>query len=124
VNLPFLPNLLFPFAVDGFYDRRPRISQDGEFAAIGRSRTAWVFVDSDSDWGSEIFLLKLHPLARVATLRIGLGGMGALAVDHRKGTIRLVGYWKDRWHDLQSSDQHPGKWKDTPTEPPPRPTNK
>jgi hypothetical protein len=68
-------------------------------------------VDMDRAWGSEIALVKTHPLAISTILKTGKGGISAVAIDHRNGTVRLVGFWKDRWHDLQYDEQHPGKWK-------------
>jgi len=54
-------------------------------AATGRTRVAWVLVDTDRDWGSEVLLLNLHPLGVVATLRTGKGGIGALAARSLRG---------------------------------------
>ena len=112
VRLPFFPNLLGPLVPDWFYARRPAISQDGQIAAIVRTRVAWVLVDTDRDWGSEIVLLKTDPLAVSTVLKTGKGGIGAVAVDHRNGIVRLVGFWKGRWHDLKYDEQHSGKWTD------------
>jgi hypothetical protein len=109
VNLPFFPNLLGPLVPDWFQALKPAISYDGKFAAIARTRVAWVLVDTDRDWGSEIVLLRMHPLAIAKELKIGKGGIGAVAVDHRNGVVRLVGFWKGRWHDVQCGEGHLGK---------------
>ena len=106
VNLPFFPNLLGPLVPDWFQALKPAISHDGKFAAIARTRVAWVFVDTDRDWGSEIVLLRMHPLAVAKELKIGKGGIGAVAVDHRNGVVRLVGFWKGRWHNVQCGEEH------------------
>ncbi len=110
VSLPYFPNLLGPLVPDWFYARRPAISKDGQIAAIVRTRVAWVLVDTDRDWGSEIVLLKTDPLAVTTVLKTGKGGIGAVAVDHRNGIVRMVGFWKGRWHDLKYDEGHPGKW--------------
>jgi hypothetical protein len=109
VDLPYLPNLLGPLVPDWFYARKPELSSDGQIAAIGRTRVAWVLVDTDRDWGSEIVLLNMHPLGLITTLKTGKGGIGAIAVDHRGGNIRMVGFWKERWHDLRWDERH-DKW--------------
>lgn len=31
-------------------------------------------------------------------------------IDHRNGIVRLVGFWKERWHDMKYDEHHPGKW--------------
>jgi hypothetical protein len=72
-----------------------------------------VLVDTNRDWGSEIVLLKTHPLAVATVLKTGKGGIGAIAIDHRNGIVRLVGFWKQRWHDMKYDEQHPGKWTET-----------
>lgn len=110
VSLPSVPNFFGPLVPNWFDVFRPQISHDGEVAAIGRLRVAWVLVDTDRDWGSEIVLLRMHPLAVTTTLRTGKGGIGAIAVDHRYGIVRLIGFWKERWHDLQYDERNPGKW--------------
>jgi WD40 repeat protein len=112
IRLPFIPNPLIPFAVDRFDVAGLATSSDNEIAAIGRERVAWVFVDTDRDWGSQVVLLNLHPLHVLTTLRTGKGGIQALAVDHRSGLIRLVGFWNGRWHDMHSDDAHPDRWKE------------
>jgi hypothetical protein len=86
------------------------VSSDGKFAAIGRSRIAWVLVDTDRDWGSEICMLATNPLRLITTLKTGLGGIQALAINHRDNTIRLVGFWKNSWHDLRWDENHPRRW--------------
>jgi hypothetical protein len=111
VRLPFFPNLFGPLVPDWFSVQLLELSHDGEFAAVARTRIAWVMVDTDRDWGSEIALVKTHPLAISTVLKTGKGGISAVAIDHRNGTVQLVGFWKDRWHDLQYDEQHPGKWK-------------
>jgi len=115
VSLPFFPNLLGPLVPDWFYVRQPAPSPDGRFAAIARTRVAWVLVDTDRDWGSEVLLLTLHPLSVIETLRTGRGGIGALALDHRNGAARLVGFWADHWHDLRWEEARKGKWQQTAT---------
>jgi len=109
VNLPFFPNLLWPLVPDWFVPLSPTISHDGEVAAIGRTRVAWVLEDTDRDWGSEIVLLRMHPLTVTARVKTGKGGIGAIAVDHRNRVTRLVGFWKGSWHELQCAEQHPDK---------------
>ncbi|HEU4414541.1 MAG TPA: hypothetical protein VFT65_07125, partial [Candidatus Angelobacter sp.] len=54
VTLPHFPNLFRPLVPDWFYASQPEISPDGEVAAVARTRVAWVLVDTDRDWGSEI----------------------------------------------------------------------
>jgi hypothetical protein len=110
VRLPYVPNLFGPLVPDWFGVERPAISSDGEIAAVARMRVAWVLVDTDRDWGSEIVLLKTHPLSIATVLKTGKGGIGTIAVDHRNGIVRLVGFWKEQWHDLKYDEQHPGKW--------------
>ncbi|MBZ5491237.1 MAG: hypothetical protein LAO76_09930 [Acidobacteriia bacterium] len=110
VTLPYFPNLLRPVVPDWFYVDGKEISRDGEIAAVARTRVAWVLVDTDRDWGSEIVLLKMQPLAVATVLKTGKGGIGTIAVDHRNGMVRLVGFWKERWHDMKYDEQHPGKW--------------
>jgi len=110
VTLPHFPNLLGPLVPDWFYASQPEISPDGEIAAVVRTRVAWVLVDTDRDWGSEIVVLKTQPLAVATVLKTGKGGIRAVAIDHRNGVVRLVGFWHGRWHDMKYDDQHPGKW--------------
>lgn len=110
VRLPYVPNLFGPLVPDWFGVEQPAISSDGETAAVARTRVAWVLVDTDRDWGSEIVLLNTHPLAVATVLKTGKGGIGAIAVDHRNGMVRLVGFWKEQWHDLKYDEQHPRKW--------------
>ena len=109
VSLPYFPNLLGPLVPDWFQALRPAISHDGEVAAIGRTRVAWVLVDTDRDWGSEIVLLRMHPLTVATKFKTGKGGIAAVAVDHRNGIVRFVGFWKGMWHELQCDDRNPGK---------------
>ena len=106
--LPFFPNLLGPLVPDWFVDHKPAVSQDGGVAAVGRTRIAWVLVDTDQDWGSEVVVLKLHPLAVMATLRTGKGGIRAVAIDHRNGSVRVVSFWNEQWHEARCDDAHPG----------------
>jgi hypothetical protein len=115
VNLPFFPNLFGPLVPDWFHAQRPVPSQDGQVVAIARTRVAWVLVDTDRDWGSEVLLLKLNPLGVVTTLKTGKGGIRALVVDHRSGATRLVGFWKDHWHDLRWEEGGRGKWQESET---------
>jgi hypothetical protein len=115
VSLPFFPNLLVPLVPDWFYVRGVVPSPDGQMAAIGRTRVAWVLIDTDRDWGSEVLLLKLHPLSMVAPLRTGKGGIRALALDHRSGAAHLVAVWGDRWHDLRWEETGKGKLQETAT---------
>jgi hypothetical protein len=110
IRLPYVPNLFGPLVPDWFGADRIAISSDGEMAAMARTRVAWVLVDTDRDWGSEIVLLKTHPLAIATVLKTGKGGIAAIAVDHRNGIVRLVGFWKGQWHDMTYDEQHPGKW--------------
>jgi hypothetical protein len=110
ITLPHFPNLFGPLVPDWFYASQPGISPDGEIAAVARTRVAWVLVDTDRDWGSEIIVLKTQPLAVATVLKTGKGGIGAVAIDHRNGVVRLVGFWKERWHDMTYDEQHPGKW--------------
>jgi hypothetical protein len=70
-------------------------------AAVARTRVAWLLVDTDRDWGSEIILLRMHPLSVLATYKTGKGGVGSFAVDHHNSVIRVVGYWKHRWNNLR-----------------------
>jgi hypothetical protein len=112
VKLPAFPNLLGPLVPDWFYVRELEMSQDGEFAAIARTRVAWVLVDTDRDWGSEIVILKAASFTVDTVLKTGKGGIQALAIDHRDGVIRLVGFWKGRWHDLKYDGDHPGRWQE------------
>jgi hypothetical protein len=109
VPLPYFPNLLGPLVPDWFKAHAPAVSHDGEIAAIGRTRIAWVLVDTDRNWGSEIVLLRMHPLAVFTKVKTGMGGLTAIAVDHRNGIVRLVGFWKGSWHDLQCEEQYPEK---------------
>ena len=110
VRLPHSPNLLGPLVPDWFNVRQPQISSDGEVAAVARTRVAWVLVDTDRDWGSEIVVLKTQPLAVSTVLKTGKGGIGSVAIDHRNGAVRLIGFWNGRWHDMKYDDHHPGKW--------------
>lgn len=117
VGLPFFPNLLGPLVPNWFTDRKPAVSQDGTVAAVGRTRIAWVLVDTDRDWGSEIVVLKLHPLAVFATLKTGRGGMRTVAIDHRDGFIHVVSFWDEQWHEMKCDDVHPSgcHWQRMPT---------
>jgi hypothetical protein len=108
-SLPFFPNLLGPLVFDWFQAHKPAISHDGKVAAVGRTRVAWVLVDTDRDWGSEILLLNIRPLRMKATVKAGKGGIGALAVDHRNGVVRIVGFWGNRWHELTCGDGDSGR---------------
>lgn len=110
VRLPYRPNLFGPLVPDWFYVSQPEISLDGGIAAVARKRVAWVMVDTDRDWGSEIVVLKTQPLAVATVLKTGKGGIRAVAIDHRNGVVRLVGFWNGRWHDMKYDDQHAGKW--------------
>jgi hypothetical protein len=112
VSLPYTPNLLGPLVPDWFYARDLAASPDEQIVAVGRTRVAWVLVDTDRDWGSEVVLLQLQPLKVLATLKTGTGGISALAVDHRNDSVRVLGFWKDRWHDLTWNAASPNKWKD------------
>lgn len=114
VSLPYFPNLLVPFAVDWFYPKYLVASSDEQIAVVGRKRVAWVFIDTDRDWGSEVVLLQMQPLKVLATLKTGAGGIGALAVDHRDRSVRLLGFWKDQWHDLSWNAASPSRWKNAP----------
>lgn len=109
VSLPFFPNLFGPLVPDWFHAYQPALSHDGEFAAIARTRVAWVLVDSDRDWGSEIVLLRMHPLAVATRLKIGKGVVGQVAVDHQDGIVRLVGFWKGSWHEVKCDDRQLNK---------------
>ena len=113
VSLPFVLNTIWLLMPDWYWVQQPRLSPDGEIAAVGRSLVAWVLVDGDRDWGSEIVILKTHPLTVAATIKTGKGGVSGLSVDHRNGMIRVAGYWGARWHDVQR-DEHKsfGKWMD------------
>jgi hypothetical protein len=111
VDLPIPTNMWGALVPDWLYADTPRLSSDGQIAAIYRSRVAWVLVDTDRDWGSEVNLLDTDPLRVITTYKTGHGGIQALAVDHRNSTIRLVGFWKDHWHDLRWDQNHPGIWK-------------
>lgn len=101
LKLPFISNPFHALVPDWFGVRNPKLSPDGEVAAIARTRIAWVLNDTDRDWGSEIILLQTQPLGVLATYKTGRSGVGAIAVDHRNGITRLVGYWNHRWHDLR-----------------------
>jgi hypothetical protein len=108
-SLPYFPNLFGPLVPDWFADLEPSVSRDGKIAAVARTRVAWVLVDTDRDWGSEIVLLKLQPPAAVTKLKTGKGGIAAMAVDHDDGKVRLVGFWGGRWHELRCDDNHPNE---------------
>lgn len=111
-KLPFIRNLFQPLVPDWFGVRKPEVSADGEMAAVARTRVAWVLVDTDRDWGSEIILLRMHPLSVLTTYKTGRGGIGSFAVDHHNdGVIRVVGYWKHRWNNLRCDQS--GKCKNT-----------
>ncbi|HEY2912905.1 MAG TPA: hypothetical protein VGK21_06070 [Candidatus Angelobacter sp.] len=110
VRLPYVPNLFGPLVPDWFGIHQPALSSDGEIAAVARTRVAWVLIDTGRDWGSEIVLLKTHPLSVATVVKTGKGGIGAIAVDHHNGIVRLVGFWKEQWHDMKYDEQHPGKW--------------
>lgn len=111
LTLPHFPNLFGPLVPDWFYASQPEISSDGEIAAVARTRVAWILVDTDRDWGSEIVVLKTQPLAVATVLKTGKGGIRAVAIDHGNGVVRLVGFWNGRWHDMKYDDQHVGKWE-------------
>jgi hypothetical protein len=113
VDLPFLPNLLKPVVPDWFYVHPLVHSADERFIAIGRSRVAWVLIDTDRDWGSEVLVLDVHSLAVVSTLKVGRGGIHSLAIDHRDGTIHLAGYWGGRWHDLIRDEKERSDWRES-----------
>jgi hypothetical protein len=117
VALPFFPNLFGPLVPDWFTYRKPAVSQDGTVAAVGRTRVAWVLVDTDRDWGSEVIVLKLHPLAVLATLKTGKGGIRTVAVDHRDGFVRVVSFWNEQWHEMKCDDVRPSgcHWQRMPT---------
>jgi hypothetical protein len=108
-SLPYFPNLFGPLVPDWFADLKPSVSRDGKIAAVARTRVAWVLVDTDRDWGSEIVLLNLQPLAVITKLKTGKGGIAAMAVDHDDGKVRLVGFWGGRWHELRCDDNHPNE---------------
>jgi hypothetical protein len=108
-SLPYFPNLFGPLVPDWFADLKPAVSRDGKVAAVARTRVAWVLVDTDRDWGSEIVLLTLQPPAVITKLKTGKGGIAALAVDHDDGKVRLVGFWGGRWHDLRCDDNRPNE---------------
>jgi hypothetical protein len=116
VGLPFFPNLLGPLVPDWFTDRKPEVSHDATVAAVGRTRIAWVLVDTDRDWGSEVVVLKLHPLAVLATLKTGKGGIRTVAIDHREGFVRVVSFWDEQWHEMKCDDVHPRRchWQRMP----------
>src|SRR5438270_1020417 len=111
VSLPHSPNFFGPLVPDWFYASQPEITPDGKVATVARTRVAWVLTDTDRDWGSQIVVLKTQPLSVVTVLNTGKGGIRGIAVDHRNGMVRLVGFWNGRWHDMKYDDQHPGKWK-------------
>jgi hypothetical protein len=113
VELPFFPNLLKPLVPDWFYVHQLVRSADDRFIAIGRSRVAWVLVDTDRDWGSEVLILDTDSLAVLSTLNVGRGGIHSLAIDHWDGTIHLVGYWGGRWHDLIRDQQGRSDWRES-----------
>jgi hypothetical protein len=113
VRLPASPNFIGPLVPDWFNVGELQISQDNEFAAIARTRVAWVLVDTGRDWGSEIVILKTGSFTVDTVLKTGKGGIQALAIDHRNGILRLVGFWKGRWHDLKYDGDHPGRWKES-----------
>lgn len=71
---------------------------------------AWVFVDTDRDSGHEIDLVSTSPLKYAADYTTGEGGVQALVVDHQGNIVRIVGFWKDEWHELRWDESHPGKW--------------
>lgn len=104
ISLPYTPNLLRPLVPDWYYAKRPAISSDGEIAAVPRNHVAWVMVDTDRDWGSDIVVLKLQPLKVIARLKTGQGGLGGVSVAHSDGIIRLVGFWHGKWHDLKCKE--------------------
>lgn len=112
VSLPFVPNLARLVVPDWFFDHQPAISNDGEFAAVARTRVAWILVDNDRDWGSEIVLLKLHPLSVLTKVKLGkVGGIQDIALDHRNSSLRLVGFWKGKWHEVECDERHLTKCK-------------
>lgn len=113
IDLPFFPNLLNSVVPDWFYVRHLVRSADDRFIAIGRSRVAWVLIDTDRDWGSEILVLDTHSFKVFSTLKVGLGGIQSLAIDHREGKIRLVGYWRGRWHDIAKDEQGRSDWRES-----------
>jgi hypothetical protein len=108
-SLPYFPNLFGPLVPDWFVDLKPAVSHDGKIAAVGRTRVAWVLVDTDRDWGSEIILLKLQPPMVITKLKVGKGGIGAMAVDHDDGKVRIAGFWGRRWHELRCDDNQPAE---------------
>ncbi|QNI30677.1 hypothetical protein H7849_16255 [Alloacidobacterium dinghuense] len=112
-DLPFFPNLLKPVVPDWFYVHQIVHSADDRFIAIGRSRVAWVLVDTDRDWGSEVLVLDAHSLTVVSALKVGRGGIHSLAIDHRERSIRLAGYWGGRWHDLTRDEQERSDWRES-----------
>ena len=111
LDLPVPRNIWGRLVPDWMYSGAPLISSDGQIAAVIRSHVAWVLVDTDRDWGSEVDVLTTKPLRLITSYKTGLGGIGALAVDHRDSNIRVVGFWKGRWHDLRWDEKHPGDWK-------------
>ncbi|HYX53150.1 MAG TPA: hypothetical protein VE783_06845 [Candidatus Limnocylindrales bacterium] len=111
ISLPFTPNLLRPLVPDWYYAKQPAISADAGIAAVPRHHVAWVLVDTDRDWGSDIVVLRLHPLKVIARLKTGQGGLGAVSVAHSDGIIRLVGFWHGKWHQLQCKEDDSAECK-------------
>jgi hypothetical protein len=111
MDMPVPRNIWGRLVPDWMFSRAPLLSPDGQIAAVIRSHVAWVLVDTDRDWGSEIDLLSTKPLRLIAAYKTGLGGIGALAVDHRNSAIHIVGFWNGKWHDLRWDENHPGSWK-------------
>lgn len=87
-----------------------RLSPDGQFAAIARTLFGQLILATDHDWGSEIELLGTSPLRLIANRKTGVGGIQALAIDHRDNLVRVVGFWNNGWHDLRLDPAHTATW--------------
>lgn len=111
IDLPVPLNYWVPLVPKWLYAGIPRLSSDGQIAAVTRNEIAWVLIDTDRDWGSEIDILDTNPLRLITTYNTGPGGIQAMAIDHRDSTIRLVAFWNEHWHDLRWDEKHPGSWK-------------